>query len=339
MSVNGKSVQLPAQHFRSSTASSVFWTEASTQMTVSPRSLFTPSPQLLSTESPQSRFHPGVTPNNSLVTGESEDCLQTGQCREPGRKALGWRNYGPDLWLRHGSGDWEREVADFNRISDLEKELKSAKNALLEKDKFVQELQKIIINIETDLKETKAARTVLIHENQSLVIQLRQTETTLKDQVNTAIQRLSSLLADSFRKLKSLTKSLPAPNLSFKDSQEFCAFLLEENRKLTEDLETAKKGLKEGFIGILEPLVCELAAIRRDIVQLGTLLKGARAGEHLRLDVLWGVQKTSESGARPTSYSLACMQEVTSIKESVADMKKIAADLYAEQCGQSCAPQ
>ena len=97
------------------------------------------------------------------------------------------------------------------------------------------------------------------------------------------------------------------------------------------------------FAGAATTLVfyryCELAAIRGDIVQLRTLLKGARAGDHLRLDVLWGVQKGPESGTRPTSYSLACMQEVTIIKESVADMKKLAADLYAEQCGQSCAPQ
>lgn len=335
MSVNGKSVQLPAHHPRSSTASSVFWTETSTQMTVSPRSLLTPSPRLLSADlySPESQFHPGVTPNNSRVTTEAE------LCRKAGNRELGSRACRPDLWLRHGSGDWEREVAGSIRILDLEKELKSAKNALVEKDKFVQELQRIIISAETDLKESKAARTVLIQENQSLVIQLRQTETTLKDQVNAAIQRLSSLLADSFRKLKNLTKSLPAPDLSLKDSQEFCAFLLEENRKLTEDLKAANKGLKEGFVGILEPLVCELAAIRGDIVQLRTLLKGARAGDHLRLDVLWGVQKGPESGTRPTSYSLACMQEVTIIKESVADMKKLAADLYAEQCGQSCAPQ
>jgi hypothetical protein len=205
------------------------------------------------------------------------------------------------------------------------------------KDKFVQKLQQIIINLEGDLKQAKVTQTAIIQENQSLVTQLRQTETTLKEQFNAAIQRLSALLAESFQKLKTISKPSRVPDMPLKDSQEFCAFLLDENRKLAEDLKTARTGLREGFVGILEPLVCELATIKGDIVQLRTLVKGVRSGEHLRLDVLW--QKSPETSVKPASYSLACMQEVTIIKEAVADMKKIAADLYAEQCGQVCAPQ
>lgn len=341
MSVNGKLVQLPVQPYRPSTASSVFYTEASTQMTVSPRSLLTPSPQLPNSDfySPKSEFHPCATPNNSRATTESEDCHQALQLRKPGHRERESRTSRADMWLRHGSGDWEREVAGSIRILDLEKELKSAKSALVEKDKFVQKLQQIIINLEGDLKQAKVTQTAIIQENQSLVTQLHQTETTLKEQVNAAIQRLSALLAESFQKLKTISQPSRVPDMSLKDSQEFCAFLLEENRKLTEDLKTARKGLREGFVAILEPLVCELATIKGDIGQLRTLVKGVRSGEHLRLDVLWGVQKSPETAVKSASYSLACMQEVTIIKEAVADMKKIAADLYAEQCGQACAPQ
>lgn len=301
-------------------------------MTVSPRSMLTPSPRLLNTElcSPEPQSRPCATPNNSRATAESEESLYSAKFLNIGEKKLAIQ---PDLWLK------QKATLVSVRTQEWEKELKSAQNALREKDQFVRDLQQIIINLESDLKQAKVTEAALTQQNQSLLRQLQQTETSLKDQINAQIQRLSALLAASSQKLKSIARPLAAPVLPFQDPQEFCTFLLEENRSLTDDLKRTRKDLKDGFVGILEPLVRGLTAIRGDIVQLRTLLKGARAGEQVRLDVLWGVRKSPEPGPRSTSYSLACMQEVSAIQEALADMKKMAADLYAEQCSQGCVPQ
>ena len=330
--MSGKQSKWSGLHYRPATASPLIWTETSTQMTVSPRSMLTPSPRLLHTElcSPEPQSRPCATPNNSRATAESEESLNSAKQRKTGEKEAVIR---PDLWLK------QRATFASVRTQEWGKELKLAHLALREKDRFVRDLQQIILNLEADLKQAKETQVALTQQNQSLLRQIKQTETSLKDQVNAQIQRLSTLLAASSRKLKSYVRPVPVPVLPFQDPQEFCGFLLEENRSLTADLKRTRKDMKDSFVGILEPLVCGLTAIRGDIVQLRTLLKGARAGEQVRLDVLWGARKSQEPGPRPASYSQACMQEVGTIQEALADMKKMAADLYAEQCGQGCIPQ
>lgn len=339
MSGNGKSRKSLGMHYRPATASPFFWTETSTQMTVSPRSMLTPSPQLLHTGlcSPEPEFRSYATPNNSRATAESEISHFSTKLKPTAAKEL--RISRPDMWLKLRSSDWNRTTVASLRIQELETELKSLKTTLSEKDQFVRELQQIIINLEKDLNTEKAANVSLIQQNTALKAENVQIETSIKDQVNAAIQRLTALLAESSRKLKSLTKPLPIATAPLSDSQEFSAYLLEENKNLSAELKKVKKDLKDGFVGVLEPLVYELAAIKSDIVQLRTLIKGAKAGEQVRLDVLWGLRQSPDPGLRSASYSTTCMQEVTAIREAIADMKQVAADIYAEQCGQGCISQ
>ena len=337
--MSGKPRKSLGMHYRPATASPVFWTETSTQMTVSPRSMVTPSPQLLHTElcSPEPEFRSYATPNNSRATTDSDISHLSAKLQQTAAKEL--RTSRPDMWLKLRSSDWERTTAASLQIKELGTELKSLKTALREKDQFVRELQQVIINLEKDLNTEKAANKGLTQQNTALKAENLQFETNIKDQVNAAIQRLTALLAEGSRKLKALSKPLPIAAVPLTGSQEFSAYLLEENKDLSAELKKARKDLKEGFVGVLEPLVYELAAIKSDIVQLRTLLKGARAGEQVRLDVLWGLRQSPDPGLRPASYSLTCMQEVTAIREAIADMKQVAADIYAEQCGQGCISQ
>lgn len=339
MSGNGKPRKSLGIPYRPATASPFFWTETSTQMTVSPRSMVTPSPQLLHTElcSPEPEFRSYATPNNSRATTDSELSHFSTKLQQAAAKKV--RISRPDMWLKVRNKALDRTTAASLRVKELEMELKALKTVLKDKDEFVRELQEVIINLEKDLNREKAANKGLIDQNTALKAEKAQFEYSLRDQVNTAIQKLTALLSESSRKLKSLSKTLPIAAVPLRASEDFYVHLLAENKALSEGLKQARVDLKEGFVGVLEPLMYELAAIKGDITQLRTLLKGARAGEQVRLDVLWGLRQSQEAGLRPASYSLTCMQEITAIREAVADMKQVAADIYAEQCGQGCISQ
>ena len=341
MSVKPTVLRIQPQPYRPATTSPVYFTETSTQMTVSPRSLLTPSPRLLSTElcSPERKSCPCNTPNNTRATAESDVSRVSHKPRLSINPEAGLRLGRSITWGKPFAEDWNRVIVTTVR-PELEKELKITKNALSEKDKFVCQLQQIILNLEGDLKQVKEKNSALIQENRNLVEKIKQVESSLKEQVNTAISRLSAMLTDNANRIRSvLVRPVTVPSQTCSDSQEFCAFLMEENRRLSDELKGTKKELREELVSLLEPLGCELAGIEGDVVQLRALIKGAKAGEQVRLDVLWSSRRSPDPGCKSESYTQVLKREVTSIKAAVADMKRMAADLYAEQCGQTCAPQ
>ena len=116
-------------------------------------------------------------------------------------------------------------------------------------------------------------------------------------------------------------------------------FLLEENKRVEDELSQVKVNLKQNFESVLGSIASELAGIRYDVTQLQTLMRCVKSGEQVQLDVFWGAHRPAEERHKPGSYSSDCLKEVTAIKACIADMKKVASDYYAEQCGQSCNTQ
>ena len=230
-------------------------------------------------------------------------------------------------------------LVEDTRAEDLQTELGIMRKTLDEREKQVGELKAVICEMEGEMKANQEALIEAKWEKELLTAKLKQVEGDLQDKFTAEIQRLTRLLTESSRRFKDLNRAVSSPSSSNTGSAAFCAYLLEENHRVAQELAQVKLNFQQDYTSVMSALDGELAHIHFDVAKLCTLLRCVKKGEQVQLELLWGRGKQGEKKGRTGSYAEECMKQVNGIKICVEEMKKIAADFYAEQCGQLCTPQ
>lgn len=230
-------------------------------------------------------------------------------------------------------------LVEDTRAEDLQTELGKMQKTLEERERQVDELKAVIGEMEGKMKANQEALNEAKLEKELLIAKLKQVEGDLQDKFTAEIQRLTRLLTESSRKFKDLNRAVSSPTSPSANSSAFCAYLLEENHRVAQELSQVKLNFQQDYTSLMSALDGELAHIRFDVDKLCSLLRCVKKGEQVQLELLWSREKQGEEKGRAGSYAEECMQQVSGIKICVEEMKKVAADFYAEQCGQLCAAQ
>jgi hypothetical protein len=229
-------------------------------------------------------------------------------------------------------------LVEDTRAADMQAELGKTRKTLEEKEREIGEMRAVIREMEGKMKAEREVLNEVKSDRELLLAKLKRVEGDLQDKFTAEIQRLTSLLTESSRRFKDASKAVSSPTSASSNSSAFCAYLLEENHRISEELAHVKVNFQQDYTGLMSALDGELAHIHFDISKLCTLLRCVKKGEQVQLELLWD-RGRGEEKERRGSYAEECMKEMKGIKTCVEEMKNIAADFYAEQCSQLCMPQ